>query len=361
MTVCNMSIEAGARAGMIAPDETTYAYLTGRPRAPQGAAWDAAVERWRALPTDAGARFDRDSTSTPRARADDHLRHESRHGDSDRRRGARREPTTRAFAQGARVHGDSRPASRLHGKPVDVVFIGCCTNARLSDLRVAAGVLRGRHVAQRVRVLVVPGSQQVKRQAEAEGLDQIFSDAGAEWREAGCSMCIAMNGDQVGRASSPSARATATSRAARAAARARCSRARSPPPRPPSPARSPTRASSGGGDAWNRSHRFARRTVVLAERQHRHRPDHPGALPHDDDAGRARRERCSTTGAMTRDGTAAPRFVLNTPESAGRADARGGHNFGCGSSREHAPWALLDFGFRAVVSTSSPTSSAATR
>ena len=128
---------------------------------------------------------------------------------------------------------DARQAAA--GTPVDVVFFGCCTNSRISDLRDAAEVLRGRHVAPSVRVLVVPGSQQVKRQAEAEGLDAIFRDAGAEWREAGCSMCIAMNGDQLAaRASSPCRRATATSRAGRGGAAARSSPARSPPPPPPS-------------------------------------------------------------------------------------------------------------------------------
>jgi 3-isopropylmalate/(R)-2-methylmalate dehydratase large subunit len=196
MTVCNMSIEAGARAGMIAPDDTTYQYLAGRPLAPQGAAWDAAVKRWRSLPTDAGARFDREvsidvSTLAPMVtfgtnpgmvipiddevpRADD--------------------PSFRK----ALAYMQVEAGKPLLGKPVDVVFIGSCTNGRLSDLRMAAGLLRGRRVAERVRLLVVPGSYEVKRQAEAEGLDQIVRAAGGEWREPGCSMCIAMNGDKVG-------------------------------------------------------------------------------------------------------------------------------------------------------------------
>jgi 3-isopropylmalate/(R)-2-methylmalate dehydratase large subunit len=202
MTVCNMSIEAGARAGMIAPDETTFAYLQGRPHAPQGEAWDAAVADWRTLVTDAGATYDRTvlidgSTLRPMItygtnpgmgmsitdvvpdpdRLDDRVERESAH-------------------RALRYMGLT-PGAPLEGTPVDVVFLGSCTNSRLSDLRDAASVMRGRRVAPNVRALVVPGSQQVKRAAEAEGLDQIFRDAGAEWREAGCSMCIAMNGDQL--------------------------------------------------------------------------------------------------------------------------------------------------------------------
>jgi 3-isopropylmalate/(R)-2-methylmalate dehydratase large subunit len=196
MTVCNMSIEAGARAGMIAPDDTTYQYLAGRPLAPQGAAWDTAVKRWRSLPTDAGARFDREvnidvSTLAPM------VTFGTNPGmvipiDDDVPRGD--DPSFRK----ALAYMQVEAGKPLLGKPVDVVFIGSCTNGRLSDLRMAAGLLRGRRVAERVRLLVVPGSYEVKRQAEAEGLDQIVKAAGGEWREPGCSMCIAMNGDRVG-------------------------------------------------------------------------------------------------------------------------------------------------------------------
>jgi len=196
MTVCNMSIEAGARAGMIAPDDTTYQYLAGRPLAPQGAAWDAAVKRWRSLPTDAGARFDREvnidvSTLAPMVTFGTNpgmvipIDDEVPRGD---------DPSFRK----ALAYMQVEAGKPLLGKPVDVVFIGSCTNGRLSDLRMAAGLLRGRRVAERVRLLVVPGSYEVKRQAEAEGLDQIVKAAGGEWREPGCSMCIAMNGDKVG-------------------------------------------------------------------------------------------------------------------------------------------------------------------
>ena len=196
MTVCNMSIEAGARAGMIAPDETTYQYLAGRARAPQGAAWEKALAEWRALPTDPGARFDHEvhmdasaiepmitygtnpgmvipiSASVPERRGD-------------------------AMFEKSLAYMGLTPGRPIKDQPVNVVFIGSCTNARLSDLRSAAGVLKGRKIATGVQMLVVPGSQQVKKAAEAEGLHRIFLDAGAEWRESGCSMCLGMNGDLV--------------------------------------------------------------------------------------------------------------------------------------------------------------------
>ena len=202
MTVCNMSIEAGARAGMIAPDDTTFGYLEGRDYVPKGADWDAAVERWRQLRTDEGATYDKTvvidanklepmitygtnpgmgmlisaSTPTPDAIAD---------------------PSQRAAFEKAMRYMGLEPGRPLLGQPVDVVFIGSCTNSRISDLRMAAGVFSGRKVARGVRTLVVPGSHDVKKQAEAEGLDRIFKEAGAEWREPGCSMCIAMNGDNL--------------------------------------------------------------------------------------------------------------------------------------------------------------------
>jgi 3-isopropylmalate/(R)-2-methylmalate dehydratase large subunit len=195
MTVCNMSIEAGARAGMVAPDDTTYQYMAGRPLAPQGADWDAALARWRRLPTDAGAKFDKEVTIDVTK-----LRPMITYGTN---------PGMVIEIDDA-VPVDDDPAFRkalaymqieagkpLLGTPVDVVFIGSCTNGRLSDLREAAAILRGRHVAERVRLLVVPGSADVKRQAEAEGLDEVVRAAGGEWREPGCSMCIGMNGDTV--------------------------------------------------------------------------------------------------------------------------------------------------------------------
>jgi 3-isopropylmalate/(R)-2-methylmalate dehydratase large subunit len=202
MTVCNMSIEAGARAGMIAPDETTFDYLRGRPHAPRGAEWAAAVEEWKTLATDADAQFDR-SVVVDASELAPMITYGTNPGmgmaisDSvpnpdtlpDRSEG---ESGHRALTYMGLAAGQV-----LLGTEVDVVFIGSCTNSRISDLRDAAGVFRGRRVAPGVRTLVVPGSQQVKRQAELEGLDRVFIDAGAEWREAGCSMCIAMNGDQL--------------------------------------------------------------------------------------------------------------------------------------------------------------------
>jgi 3-isopropylmalate/(R)-2-methylmalate dehydratase large subunit len=208
MTVCNMSIEAGAKAGLIAPDDTTFEYVHGRELAPSGAAWDRALARWRTLRTDEGAAFDRSVTidvgglepmitfgtnpgmgipiSAPVPDPDDAGRNGAT-GDGDGR-----ESLAKALA-----YMDLTPGRPLLGLGIDVVFIGSCTNSRIEDLRLAAGVFDGRKVADGVRVLVVPGSKQVKRQAEAEGLDRIFTGAGAEWREAGCSMCIAMNGDQL--------------------------------------------------------------------------------------------------------------------------------------------------------------------
>ncbi len=195
MTICNMSIEAGARAGMIAPDDTTIEYLAGRPMVPQGAAWDEAVARWRALPSDPGARFDREVTVDVSA-----LRPMVTFGTNpgmvvaiDEAVPERSDPNFRKALDYMGVTA-GRP---LAGHPVDVVFIGSCTNSRLSDLEQAASVLRGRRVAEGVRMLVVPGSQQVKKAAEARGLDRVFTEAGAEWRESGCSMCLGMNGDTV--------------------------------------------------------------------------------------------------------------------------------------------------------------------
>jgi 3-isopropylmalate/(R)-2-methylmalate dehydratase large subunit len=202
MTVCNMSIEAGARAGMIAPDDTTFQYLAGREFAPKGAQWDAALARWRALPSDDGAGYDRSITIDVSA-----LEPMITYGTNP---GMGIGVTQAVPAPDSLVEGSQRDAVRkaldymalqpgapLLGQKIDVVFIGSCTNSRLSDLRAAAQVLKDRKVHAGTRVLVVPGSAEIKRQAESEGLDRVFKDAGAEWREAGCSMCIAMNGDQL--------------------------------------------------------------------------------------------------------------------------------------------------------------------
>jgi len=193
MTVCNMSIEAGARAGLIAPDATTFAYLKGRPKAPQGQAFDVAVAKWSELKSDAGAQFEREiDIDAAKVRAS--ITYGTHPGmvttlDAPVRAAANAQEQ-RALAY---MRVDSGKA--LAGMPVDIVFVGSCTNGRLSDLRAAADVLRGRKVATSVRMLVVPGSEQVKRDAEREGLHDVFRAAGAEWREAGCSMCLGMNGD----------------------------------------------------------------------------------------------------------------------------------------------------------------------
>jgi len=196
MTLCNMSIECGARAGLIAPDRTTFDWLKDREHAPKGEAFELAVERWSELRTDKGAVFDREVVIDVAAIAP-MITWGASPDMAAPVNGAAPEPAD-AEARKALDYIGFRPGEPLEGEPVQTVFIGSCTNARLSDLREAARVLAGRHVRSGVRVLVVPGSERVKREAEAEGLDAIFRTAGAEWREPGCSMCIAMNGD-IGR------------------------------------------------------------------------------------------------------------------------------------------------------------------
>src|SRR5215469_15558739 len=198
MTVCNMSIEAGARAGMIAPDDTTFAYLEGRPRAPGGAHWERALEQWRKLPTDAGARFDRE-VRLDAAAVEPMITWGTNPGMVVPVTGSIPLEGADAVFTRALSYMGFEAGQPIRDQPVNVVFLGSCTNARISDLRSAAGVLRGRRIAHGLTMLVVPGSQQVKRQAEAEGLDRVFLDAGAEWRESGCSMCLGMNGDTVAR------------------------------------------------------------------------------------------------------------------------------------------------------------------
>ncbi|HET9808307.1 MAG TPA: 3-isopropylmalate dehydratase large subunit, partial [Candidatus Limnocylindria bacterium] len=202
MTVCNMSIEAGARAGMIAPDDTTFAYVEKRQHAPKGAEWQRALDEWRTLPTDDGAPFDREvridaselrpyvSWGTNPAQTvtiDGHV------PDPDSLEPAQREAAGRALR-----YMDLRAGTPIRDITVDTVFLGSCTNARIEDLRVASDVVRGRKVSSGVRALVVPGSMLVKAQAEREGLDRVFRDAGFEWRDAGCSMCLGMNPDILG-------------------------------------------------------------------------------------------------------------------------------------------------------------------
>jgi 3-isopropylmalate/(R)-2-methylmalate dehydratase large subunit len=196
MTVCNMTIEAGARAGMIAPDEVTLEYMKGRPRAPQGAAWDSAVVRWRGLKTDPKARFDA-SIDIDAAAVEPMITYGTNPGmvapigsTIPDRKG------DEVFDKALRYMG-FHGGERMLGKPVNVVFIGSCTNGRLEDLQAAAQILKGRKVASGVHLLIVPGSQHIKQQAEASGIAEILKNAGADWRESGCSMCLGMNGDTV--------------------------------------------------------------------------------------------------------------------------------------------------------------------
>ncbi len=202
MTICNMSIEGGARAGMVSPDDTTFNYLHDRAFAPKGPAWDDAVAKWRQLATDEGATYDK-SITLDASKLAPMITYGTNPGmgmsitdrvpDPDRLS----DPDQKSALDKALRYMDLRPGQSLIDKPVDVVFIGSCTNSRISDLRLAASLMKDRKVADNVRVLVVPGSMDVKKQAEAEGLDRVFKAAGAEWRDAGCSMCIAMNGDQL--------------------------------------------------------------------------------------------------------------------------------------------------------------------
>ncbi len=196
MTVCNMSIEAGARAGMVAPDETTFEYLAGRPYAPKGPALSHAIEEWRRLPSDPDALFDRVERFDA-AKLEPMITYGTSPGMGVPIHGVVPDPAGDAGKERALAYMGLHPGQPLLGRPIDVVFIGSCTNSRLTDLRQAAHIFKGRKVAAGVKALVVPGSQQVKRQAEAEGLDRIFRDAGAEWRESGCSMCLAMNDDRL--------------------------------------------------------------------------------------------------------------------------------------------------------------------
>jgi len=200
MTLCNMSIEAGARAGMVAPDETTFEYLKGRPHAPKD--WDAAVAEWRKLPSDEGAVYDRTITVDvsqlePMVTFGTNPGMGIQVGERIPSPNQERDAAKQSALQKALDYMDLEPASALKGHPVDVVFIGSCTNSRLSDLRAAAEILKGRKVAEGLRLLVVPGSENIRKAAEAEGIDKIVREAGGEWRFAGCSMCIAMNGDNL--------------------------------------------------------------------------------------------------------------------------------------------------------------------
>ncbi len=346
MTVCNMSIEAGARAGMIAPDDITFAYLKGRPRAPQGADWDAAVARWRALASDPGASFDA-SVDIDASTLEPMITYGTNPGmvvsiGSSIPDKAGNEVFDKALKYMGFHGGDA-----MLGKKVDVVFIGSCTNGRLADLQAAASILKGRKVAPGVRLLIVPGSQSIKREAEEAGYADIFKAAGADWRESGCSMCLGMNGD-------PGPRRSVLDQHQQSEFRGPSGR-RSPhlagqPPDRGRQRRAGTHHRSPGVDVVEPVTRVRSKTVVI-----------PSSNIDTDQIIPARFLTTTTKEGLglqlfadwryRADGSPNPDFVLNRPEARGAQVLIAGRNFGCGSSREHAPWALLDNGFRAVVST----------
>ena len=212
MTICNMSIEAGARAGMVAPDQITFDYLEGRPHAPTGSDWDAAVEYWKTLKTDDGAVFDAE-IFIDADQLDPFVTWGTNPGQGVSLMDSVPDPSSisdsseRAAAERALEYMDLTPGTKMKDIPVNTVFLGSCTNARIEDLRAAAEIVKGRKKADGVRMMVVPGSAMVRLQAEAEGLDKVFKDFGAEWRFAGCSMCLGMNPDQL----APGERAASTS------------------------------------------------------------------------------------------------------------------------------------------------------
>jgi 3-isopropylmalate/(R)-2-methylmalate dehydratase large subunit len=200
MTICNMSIEWGARAGLVAPDETTFAYLKGRPHAPEGADWDAAVAYWKTLRSDPDAHWDREITIdatqlTPFVTWGTNPGQGVGLGGAVPEPASFEDPADRAAAERALAYMDLKPGTKMKDIQVNTVFLGSCTNGRIEDLRLAADVIKGRRVADGIRMLVVPGSARVRLQAEKEGLDEVFLAAGAEWRQAGCSMCLGMNPD----------------------------------------------------------------------------------------------------------------------------------------------------------------------
>jgi 3-isopropylmalate/(R)-2-methylmalate dehydratase large subunit len=202
MTICNMSIEAGARAGLIAPDETTFAYLKGKPHAPSGDDWDRAVEYWRSLPSDSDARFDAEVILNA-DEIEPFVTWGTNPGQGLPLNQAVPDPASlsnpeeRSAAERALVYMDLAPGTPMKSIKIDTVFLGSCTNGRIEDLRAAAEIIKGKKVAAETRMMVVPGSARVRLQAESEGLDKVFIEAGAEWRSAGCSMCLGMNPDQL--------------------------------------------------------------------------------------------------------------------------------------------------------------------
>ncbi|GAX85662.1 hypothetical protein CEUSTIGMA_g13077.t1 [Chlamydomonas eustigma] len=403
MSICNMAIEGGARAGMIAPDEITYTYLRDRPMAPKGAAWEAAVSAWRSLPSDPDAKYDKEVL----LKAEDiapTVTWGTSPQDVSPITGQVPDPT--ASADSARASSMQRsldymglkPGTPLEGLKVDKVFIGSCTNARIEDIRAAASVAKGRKVAPHVVAMVVPGSGLVKAQAEAEGLDRILLDAGFEWREPGCSMCLAMNPDKL----EPGERCASTSNRnfegrqgnggrthlvspAMAAAAAvtggltdvrkmsiselpapkddvvgaliAAMEASRPAPRvsPEAAAAASAAASAGKSAATSDPSKVFDRELGVAAKLDIQNIDTDMIIPKQF---LKTIKRSGLGGAAFYglryfdDGSERPDFILNKPAYRSVSIIVAGDNFGCGSSREHAPWALKDLGIKCIISTS---------
>ena len=346
MTICNMSIEAGARAGMIAPDETTFDYLQGRDHAPKGAEWDEAVadvaraahRRRRRVRRRGGHR-------RRRAHPVRHLGHQPRAGPAAGRERARpgadrRRERARRGREGADVHGPRRPARRCARSHVDTVFVGSCTNGRIEDLRAAAAVIDGRQVAEGVRMLVVPGSMRVRFQAEEEGLDKVFTAAGAEWRSAGCSMCLGMNPDQL----APGERSASTSNRNFEGRQGKGGRTHLVSPLVAAATAVRGTLSSPGGPGLMDA--FTTHTGIGVPLR-RSNVDTDQIIP------AVYLKRVTRTGfedGLFSAWRADENFILNIEPFSRGSVLVAGPDFGTGSSREHAVWALMDYGFRVVIS-----------
>ncbi len=357
LTLCNMTIEAGARAGLVAPDETTFAYLKGRAYAPKGAAWEQAVAYWRTLASDEDAVFDTEVTLeasdippllTWGTSPEDVVPITGRVPDPA---DAPDENKARAWARSL-AYMDLAPGTKMTDIRIDRVFIGSCTNSRIEDLRAAAAIVKGRKVADHVGALVVPGSGLVKHQAEEEGLDKIFIDAGFEWREAGCSMCLGMNPDRL----APGERCASTSNRNFEGRQGKGGRTHLM-----SPAMAAAAALKGAFadfrdylSAEEYMEKFTTLTGIAAPL--------PMVNVDTDKIIPAQFLKSITREGLGKglffglryreDGSENPDFVLNKPPYREARILIAGENFGCGSSREHAPWALADFGIRCVIAPS---------
>lgn len=405
MSICNMTIEAGARAGMIAPDENTFAYLKGRPLSPKGGAWEKAVEYWKSLSTDDGAVFDKDihidakdiaPTITWGTSPEDVVAITGVVPDPTKVE----DPTKRSGMERALSYMGLEPGVKMEDLTVDKVFIGSCTNSRIEDLRSVATVARGRKVAEGVYAMIVPGSGLVKKQAEAEGLDKIFTEAGFDWREPGCSMCLGMNPDRL----KPKERCAATSNRnfegrqgpqgrthlmspAMAAAAAvtgklkdvrgltkqKSGKGSAPAPKaptdakdfysqpltlpPPAPVSAPAEESAGAAEtASGGMPKFTRLESVIAAPLPKANVDTDCIIP------KQFLKTIKRTGLgksaffelrYEDDGvTEKPDFVLNKEPYRSAEVLVAMENFGCGSSREHAPWSINDFGIRCIIAPS---------